>query len=106
MSAHDLFHRVETPRFQTPEVALLQEKSGEIWGRTAKWSHTPSVKAYTGLLLNRRGIEFTTETEPQFDRGSPYEVRWFLNDTPGVLLRCKDGEDFACVVANIDNRQR
>jgi hypothetical protein len=99
-----LFHRVET-KTQTKETARLQEASREIWGRTAKWSFGPSVKAYPGNLPDRRGIEFTTDIEPN-PNSAPNEARWYLNVTAGVVLRQANGEDFACIVAaSVKNMQ-
>ena len=90
---------------QTREVARLQQQSGEIWGRTPRGGMEPTVQAYPfPLAADRRGIEFTTDTTPH-PNGSPYEIRWYLIRTPGVLLRQKDGEDFACILADVENRQ-
>jgi hypothetical protein len=55
-------------------------------------------------LNNRRGIEFITETAPH-PNASPFEARWYLTRTPGVLLRQKSGEDFACILASVKNMQ-
>lgn len=100
----DPFHRKETPS-QPREVALLQEQSREIWGRPARGSSIPSVKAYPGPLPPLRGIEFTTDIEP--GKGSaPNEARWYWQWCPGVQLRDKDGEDFACItVTSFRNMQ-
>lgn len=92
---HGPFHRVETPN-QTATVALLQEQSGEIWGRPARGSGQPSVKAYPGSLSPRRGVEFTTEIDPQ-PNSAPNEVRWYWQWCDGVELRQVNGEDFACI---------
>jgi hypothetical protein len=89
------FHRIETPS-QPKAVALLQDLSKEILGRAARGSSLLAVKAYPGPLPPLRGIEFTTDIEP--GRGSaPNEARWYLDWCPGVQLRQKDGEDFACI---------
>lgn len=97
------FNRRET-RWQTPAVAVKQVKSGEVWGRTPKFGLEPAVQAYTGKLPGSRGIEFTTEIEPH-PNGSPFEVRWYLTMTPGVLERCEGGETFACITADVTNLQ-
>lgn len=97
------FNRCETST-QTPETALLQVQSGEVWGRPPRGSLIPQVQAYTGTLQNRRGIDFTTDTEPH-PNGSPFEVRWYLNLTPGVLQRFQNEEEFACIKAAITNMQ-
>jgi hypothetical protein len=82
----------------------LQKQSGEVWGRTPRGGISPTVQAYIGPLKNRRGIEFTTNTEPH-PNYSPFEARWYLNLTEGVLLRLKDGEEFACILADVKNLQ-
>ena len=64
----------------------------------------PTVQAYAGPLVNLRGIEFTTDTELH-PNGSPFEARWYLHRTPGVQLRCHEGEDFACILAVVKNCQ-
>lgn len=105
MFTHGPFNRRETPGGQTPAVALKQAASGEIWGRTPKNGGLgPTVQAYPGLLVNRRGIEFTTDIEPH-PNGSPFEVRWYLRLTPGVQRRCEAGEEFACISAIVKNLQ-
>jgi len=98
------FNRIESDT-QTKQTAFMQEKSGEIWGRTPRGGIEPTVQAYAGALKKaRRGIEFTTDTAPH-PNSSPFEVRWYLTRTPGVLHRCAGGEDFACIVADIINMQ-
>ena len=99
------FNRRETPDTQTKETARKQEQSGEIWGRTPRGGLEPTVQAYAGSLgRNQRGIEFTTGTMPH-PNGSPFEARWYLTLTPGVQLRRQNGEDFACILANVNNMQ-
>jgi hypothetical protein len=101
----DLFHRVENTTTQTKEIAAMQEMSREIWGRAARGSDKPSVKAYPGNLPNRRGVEFTTAIEPT-SGCAPNEARWHWEWCPGVQLRQKDGEDFACIsVTSFTNAQ-
>lgn len=98
------FNRRESET-QTKETALKQVRSGEIWGRTPQYGIEPTVQAYAGLLRgNDRGIEFTTEIAPH-PNGSPFEARWYLTRTPGVLRREKAGEEFACILAAITNKQ-
>ncbi len=76
------FHRLESPT-QSKETAVLQMQSGEIWGRPARWSSIPAVKAWRGPLpAGRRGIEFMTSITPHVD-SHPTLVRW-LATTPGV----------------------
>jgi len=100
-----IFRRVETPDLQTPAVAIMQVNTGEIWGRISRHGKSPCVKAYAGPLeSNVRGIEFTTSTCPHPDQG-PLHVNWYHPDTPKVALRQKDGEDFACIDANVTNKQ-
>lgn len=98
------FYRRES-NTQTSAVAVLQVQSGEVWGKTPRWGFEPTVQAYAGRLLAvDRGIEFTTETMPHPD-GSPLEARWYLTQTPGVVLRKSGGEEFACIYANVENHQ-
>lgn len=79
-----MFHRVETTT-QTPEDARLQQESGELWGRVPRWRIHPAVQAYEGPLPpGRRGIEFTTEVEP--DEGhAPGQPAW-TGPRPGVTV--------------------
>jgi hypothetical protein len=101
----DPFHRVENPTTQTRAIAKLQEASREMWGKPARGSAQPSVKAYPGPLSNERGVEFTTDIEPQ-PWGAPNEARWYWEWTPGVQLRQKDGDDYACItLTSIKNCQ-
>lgn len=69
------FHRLESPT-QTAEVAVLQESTGEIWGRSPKASEWPQVQAYRGPLPGQaRGVEFFARVAP--DRNDhPREARW------------------------------
>ena len=98
------FSRPETPA-QTPAVALRQVASGEIWGRTPKNGGLgPTVQAYPGLLVNQRGIEFTTDIVPH-PHSSPFEMRWYLHHTAGVQRRCEGGEEFASIAAVVKNLQ-
>lgn len=98
------FNRIESDT-QTKETALKQEKSGEIWGRTPRGGIEPTVQAYAGTLKKaERGIEFTTDTIPH-PNGSPFEARWYLTRTPGVLRRFEGGEEFACILADVKNMQ-
>lgn len=62
------------------------------------------MQAYAGYIGSNRGIEFTTGIPPH-PNSSPFEVRWYLTRTPGVLKRCHNGEVFACILANIKNCQ-
>jgi hypothetical protein len=103
MAIFGIFFRLESST-QTSAIAVLQALSGEIWGRTPRYSFEPAVKAYAGRLMERRGIEFTTKIAPH-PTGSPFEARWYLTRTPGVELRRKHGEDYACIKAVVDNLQ-
>lgn len=101
----DAFHRVENTTTQTTAIAKMQELSCEIWGRPARGSGQPSVKAYPGGLPDRRGVEFTTDIEPM-PGSAPNEARWYWEWCPGVQLRQKDGVDFACIgVTSFENMQ-
>lgn len=99
------YFRLEGPT-QTSEDAILQTKSGEIWGREARGSNLLSVKAYRGSLQpSQRGVDFTTPVLPERGSGTPYEARWYYPQTPGTLLRNRDGVDYAAIPANVINRQ-
>lgn len=89
---------------QTPKVAVLQVNSGEIWGKAPRGGVYPTVQAYPGGLSGRRGIEFITAITPH-PMSAPHEARWYYPLTPGVELRQKNGEDFACIKAVIQNHQ-
>jgi hypothetical protein len=75
------YHRLESPT-QTSADARAQAASGEIWGRAARGSNIPSVKAYRNALpAHSRGIEFVTPVAPTPGSGTPYEARWYLGTT-------------------------
>ena len=99
------FHRVENPNTQTKVIARIQELSREVWGRPARGSGQPSVKAYPGSLPQRRGVEFTTAIEPM-PGSAPNEARWYWEWCAGVELRQKSGEDYASIgVTTFHNMQ-
>src|SRR5688500_1649197 len=79
-----VFHRRESTT-QPSHVAKRQEETGEIWGKPARWSDIPKVKAYTGPLPDgQSGIEFVTDVPP--DVGSaPGEATW-AGPRPGVRI--------------------
>jgi hypothetical protein len=89
---------------QTPAIAVLQVLSGEIWGRTPNGGNYPTVQAYPWKLNGRRGIEFTTQIQPH-SMSAPHEARWYLGLTPGVERRQKNGIDYACIKAVVENHQ-
>jgi hypothetical protein len=99
------FHRVENKTTQTKVIAKKQQLSREIWGRPARGSGQPSVKAYPGALSKGRGIEFTTDIEPM-PGSAPNEARWYWEWCEGIQLRNENGEDFACIgVTSFKNMQ-
>jgi hypothetical protein len=78
------YHRLESPT-QPASVAATQARDGEIFGKAARWSTIPAVKAYRGILpAGARGIEFLTPVPPCPDP-HPTLVRWLI-DTPGVRV--------------------
>jgi hypothetical protein len=78
LSAACPFHRLETPT-QTPQIAVLQVTSNEIWGKAPRGSGFPVVQAYrNNIPAGQRGIEFTTPIAPQKGSGTPYEARLVL----------------------------
>jgi hypothetical protein len=78
-----IYHRRESPT-QTPEDALKQVESLELWGHESRYGG-PSVRAYVGPLpLGVRGIEFRTDCPP--DHGSPPSKASWTPSRPGVRL--------------------
>ena len=99
------FCRVESPT-QTPDDAIKQVKTGEIWGGVPRGGMCPTVQAYAELLNGRRGIEFITTINPEPRGSSPFEARWYLGITLGVAHRLNEkGEDMACITAVVTNLQ-
>jgi hypothetical protein len=91
------YHRLESPT-QTSAHARAQAASGEIWGRAARGSGIPCVKAYRNALpAHRRGIEFVTPVAPTRGSGTPYEARWYVG-TPGVR---QNSAGFAVISATV-----
>ncbi|MGH9125385.1 MAG: hypothetical protein ACRDZ8_11770 [Acidimicrobiales bacterium] len=90
------FHRLESPT-QTPEVAVLQQDSGEIWRRASRWgTGEPVVQAWNGPLPEgARGIEFYTDSAPTGYPNIGPLVQWY----PGKGVTVK-GEfaKIACTV--------
>ena len=100
------FHRLESPS-QTSADAVQQVLSGEIWGKEARGSNIPSVKAYRNHIpAGSRGIEFTTPVAPQRGSGTPYEARWYYPHTPSVALKQDANNfDYAVIPAAVTNYQ-
>jgi hypothetical protein len=99
------FHRLETST-QTKQDAVLQVNSGEIWGKPARWSNIPSVKAYRNSIpAGQRGIEFDTPIAPQKGSGSPYEAKWYYPHTQGVIQKTQNSVDYAVISATVRNYQ-
>ena len=97
--------RVESPT-QTTDDAIKQVNTGEIWGGVPRGGMCPTVQAYSGLLNGRRGIEFVTTISPEPSGSSPFEARWYLGITPGVVHKQNQkGEDMACITAVVTNLQ-
>lgn len=98
MLNYGVFHRNEATH-QTREVAELQVKTQEIWGRTPKDGFAPTVQAYRPLGVKQgRRIEFSTDVKPGAE--SPYEAWWYLGGA-NVEERIKDQELFACIPVEI-----
>jgi len=65
--------------------AKNQEESGELWGKAPQGGAFPAAQAYPGALpAKRRGIEFTTEVEP--DAGKPPGQAFWTGPRPGVEI--------------------
>ena len=102
---HGPFSRRESPT-QTIQDAIKQVASGEIWGSPGRYSCSPCVRAYKGLLSQGdRGIEFTTNIAVHPGSSTPIEVYWYYPDTPDVEKREYNSETFACILAVVQNRQ-
>lgn len=98
------FHRVESPT-QDRATAAQQVASMEVWGRAARSSGLPSVKAYRNALPPRRGIEFCTSTAPTPGSGTPYEARWYIG-TLGVKSVATPTAPYAAIgISYIKNTQ-
>lgn len=103
-----VYHRLESlPAAQTPDVARMQQASGEIWGKAANTSTIPSVKAYRGPLpATKRGIEFTTSVPPTAG-GTPYEADWYpclpgiIPCSQGVGTKTVAGIDYAFIIVQV-----
>jgi RHS repeat-associated protein len=78
------YHRPESTT-QTAEDAQKQVNSREVWGQEPQFSHIPKVQAYDGPLPEgARGIEFTTDVEPD-PYGIPGQPTW-SGPRPGVRV--------------------
>lgn len=78
------YHRVRSAT-QSREDAILQERSGQLWGQPARWSDIPKVKAYVGPLPDDRdGIEFVTDVLP--DPGCPPGQAYWSGPRDGVRV--------------------
>jgi hypothetical protein len=56
------------------------------------------------LAEGARGIDFSTNTAPH-PKSMPFEVRWYYQETPGVMRRTKGGTEYAAIDAAVTNRQ-
>ena len=98
MRNYGVFHRNEAT-YQTKEIAAVQVKTREIWGRTPKNGFKPTVQAYQASAVKQtRRIEFSTDVKP--GAVSPFEAWWYLEEE-GVETRQKNGENFACIGVDI-----
>jgi hypothetical protein len=97
--AYGPFHRLESPT-QTPETAGLQQQNGELWGKTARYSSVPSVKAYNGPLPDgARGVEFYTDVPPSdVSSGAPGDIASWRQGYPGVTNVNDEWVKITCLV--------
>ncbi|MGD0073155.1 MAG: hypothetical protein ABSD31_02300 [Candidatus Binataceae bacterium] len=99
MGSQTLYRRHENTTTQTPAVAQLQLKSGEIWGSPGRWGVYPCVRAYFGQLASgQKGVEFATVIPHDPKYSSPWEAHWVHPYTSGVLL---NSQGFAVIAAKI-----
>ncbi len=83
--SHDQFRS-----HQTEEDTKKQLESKEIWGKPARGSGIPKVKAYTKYhpdVETKQGIKFTTLVPP--DASTPSHLALWSNGREGV--RIEDG---------------
>ncbi|MAU96830.1 MAG: hypothetical protein CMP81_13235 [Fulvimarina sp.] len=98
---HGPFHRLSSPT-QSAIDAQQQVGSAEIWGKPARGSNIPSVKAYRGPLPSgEKGVEFYTDIAPLAGQNTPTWARWNLGHTPGVVHRTRGGVDYAAIPVEI-----
>jgi hypothetical protein len=89
------YHRKESPT-QSVRIAMLQEKSLEVWGKEPRGSCFPKVQAFKGRLEHvARGIEFDTHVEPDPD-GHPHIACW-SGQRDGVFLRPDSLGDYVAI---------
>ena len=100
------FHRKESPT-QTFEIAQIQKRSGEIWGRPGRLNGLfPTVRAYKKPLClgepagadcdDSDGIEFMAVARPSISPGGI--AHWRMEDLPVEGLRREDDETIALAV--------
>jgi hypothetical protein len=78
------YHRLHSPS-QSLETAVYQTYSEELWGKAARGSDRPAVKACTGPLPpNTSGIEFETDIPPNLG-SAPEWPKWYLGICPQVV---------------------
>ena len=96
------FNRDGNTTTQTDKLAIIQEASGEVWGRTpVQKGGWPVVEAYGGALPKGDwGINFTTEIKPH-PGSAPHHAKWHYEKTDGVVLRQKNGQEYACIPATV-----
>jgi hypothetical protein len=99
------YHRKQSPT-QTSDDARRQERSLEIWGKAARGSDIPKVKAYPGFLPDgEKGIEFVTDIPP--DSGSPPTFAYWSAGRSDISFKEVNGETFAVLkVIQVINRQQ
>lgn len=100
------YHRIESPT-QTVADASQQEMTLEIWGKPARSSDIPKVKAYKGPLPpGAKGIQFETDVLP--DPCSPPNHAFWSVGREGVERRqVESGQEFAIIRATrVINSQR
>lgn len=82
------YHRIEagTKRSQSPDVALKQLHTQEIWGQSSYYTGTAAVKAKPGPLPEgANGVEFETDVPPTAGTSTDAESYWY-HDQPDVTL--------------------
>lgn len=93
------YHRIRS-KTQTLAHAILQQRSGELWGQPARGSQIPKVKAYVGPLPDDRyGIEFLADVPP--DPGCPPGHAYWSGPRDGVRVE----DDYAKIRIRVTQRR-
>ncbi|MFC9956018.1 RHS repeat domain-containing protein [Streptomyces nigra] len=95
------FHRLASPRTQTPADARTILESGELWGRTPRWGGNPTAQAHRGPLpkdAKPGSLEFYTTVKPKPQGNTPPGyVSWEAGVEDGVKSFTKGPDEWASI---------